>query len=121
MKQETDPFDNQDLKHLNLYLYLVPIMGFFPAVWTLYRRKGKSRQELAVSRLAVTLALVWLSSYILLETTAKSSELFTLPLLIMSSVLTSSYFVVSVALMFRLLKRQPIWLPWFSSLGDRLP
>lgn len=113
-------FDNSDPKHLNLYLYLVPVLGFFPAVWTLYRRKGNP-QERAVSRLACTLAFVWLSSYLLLETSAKSAEFMTLPLLIMSSVVTSSYFVINVVLMYRVWKRQPIWLPGFSDLSDRLP
>lgn len=120
MKKDSDPFDNSHTQHLHLYLYLIPVLGFFPAIWTLSRRQG-SREQLAASRLAVTLALVWLSTYILLETGAKSSETLTLPLLIVSSVLTSSYFLVSLGLMIRLWKRQPIWLPWFSRIGDRLP
>jgi hypothetical protein len=115
-----DPFDNPDVQHLNLYLYLIPVLGFFPAIWTLYRRQA-SRQQLQASRLSVTLALVWLLSYILLETGAKSSELLSLPLLIGSSVIGSSYFIVCLTLMFRLWKRQPLWLPWLSQMSDRLP
>ena len=60
-----DPFENQDFKRLQLFLYLVPVVGFFPALWTLYRGQG-TRQQKNLSRLVVTLALGWLLGYILL-------------------------------------------------------
>jgi len=37
---ESDAFENAQLKRLQLFLYLVPVFGFFPACWTLYRRKA---------------------------------------------------------------------------------
>lgn len=120
MKKNDPPFDNPDIRHLNLYLYVIPVIGFFPALWTLYRRQG-SRQEIAASRLAVSLALTWLLATLLLETGGNFSEFLKLPSLIISSVLTSTYFLVSLALMIRIWKRQPLWLPWFSRLGDRIP
>ncbi|MEO0971242.1 MAG: hypothetical protein AAFX80_23750, partial [Cyanobacteria bacterium J06639_18] len=48
-----------------LLLYLIPVIGFFPSLWTLYRRQG-SREKLSISRLSVTLALIWVVGYILL-------------------------------------------------------
>jgi hypothetical protein len=108
------------LTRLQLSVYLAPIIGFFPALWTLYRRDGTPAHK-ATSRLSVTLALCWLSGYILLETGARSAEFATLPLLIVSSAFTSSYFIVCVGLMVRLWQRQPMWLPGISRLGDRLP
>lgn len=105
--QEIDPFENADINRLQLYLYLTPVIGFFPALWTLYRRTGSPRQK-AVSRLAVSLAFCWLLGYILLGASADGSESLQLPLLVMNSLLTSGYFVISVWLMIRLSQRQPL-------------
>ncbi|MEH2167575.1 MAG: hypothetical protein V7K41_13035, partial [Nostoc sp.] len=46
---------------MQLLLHLVPIVGFFPSLWMLYRGQG-SREQLAISRLSITLALTWLLS-----------------------------------------------------------
>ncbi|MDB9368125.1 hypothetical protein PN456_04005 [Nodularia spumigena CS-586/05] len=37
-----------------LFLYLIPVLGFFPSLWTLYRRQG-TREQLVVSRLSLHL------------------------------------------------------------------
>ncbi len=37
IEQSTEPLENSDLKHLYLFFYLIPILGFFPSLWTLYR------------------------------------------------------------------------------------
>ena len=112
-------FENPDIKHLQLFLYLIPVFGFFPALWTLYRRQG-TREQQTLSRLAVTLALCWLLSYIFLGTGAQISEGLALPLLLTNSVLTSSYFLVNIWLMVRLWQRQPPQLPWISRISKRL-
>ena len=103
-----------------LYLYLVPIVGFFPALWTVYRRAG-SKGERSVARLSVLLAFLWLSGHFLLEAGAQTSEIWTLPLLVTSSLWTSSYFLISVGLMFRVWQGKPPWLPLLSRTSDRLP
>ncbi len=118
--QDLDPLENLNIKRLQLFIYLVPIVGFFPAVWTLYRRQG-TKQERALSRLVITLALGWLFGYILLGTGAQTSESLTLPLLLTSSLLTSGYFLVNIWLMVRLWQRKPLRLPGISRLSDRLP
>ena len=103
-----------------LYLYLVPIAGFFPALWTVYRRTG-SKRERSVARLSVLLAFLWLAGHVLLETGAQTSEIRALSLLIASSIWTSSYFLIALGLMFRVWQGKPPWLPLLSRTSDRLP
>lgn len=126
--KKAEPVENSDLKHLQMFFYLIPIIGFFPSLWTLYRTGNKrsrellagSREELGVSRLSVTLAGCWLLSYILLGFGAETSEFLTLRLLVLNSFLTSGYFLVSIWLMVRLFSRKSLRLPGFSSLAERL-
>ena len=125
--------DNPDLKHLQLFFYLIPIIGFFPSLWTLYRHGNSfaessdpmkpylgSREHLAVSRLSVTLAGSWLLGYLFLNVGAETSEFLMLRLLVLNSLLTSGYFLVSIWLMVRLSSRKSLRLPGFSRLADRL-
>lgn len=114
-----DPLENPDLKRLQLFVLVTPVIGFFPALWTLYRHQG-SPEHRAVSRLAITLALGWLSGHILLEAGAITAESWTLPLLLVSSLLTTSYFIVTVGLMVRIWKRQPLWLPGISRIAEQM-
>ena len=117
--KKVEPRDNPDLKHLQLFFYLIPIIGFFPSLWTLYRYQG-SRSHLAVSRLSVTLAGSWLLGYLLLNVGAETSEFLTLRLLVLNSLLTSGYFLLSIWLMVRLSSRKSLRLPGFSRLAERL-
>ena len=115
--KELDPLENSDLKRLQLFIYLVPVLGFFPALWTLYRRQG-SREQQAVSRLSVTLAFSWLLGYILLSAGVQVSEFWTLRLLFMNTLLTSGYFLVCVGLMVRLWQRKSPRLPGISRVAE---
>lgn len=105
----------------HLLVYLIPVIGFFPSLWTLYRRQG-TREQLATSRLSITLAFIWLLGNLLLSTGATTatttSELLTLRLLLLNSFLTSGYFIVSVWLMIRTFKGKPKSLPGFSHLAE---
>jgi hypothetical protein len=112
-------FENQDIQHLKLFLYLMPVFGFFPALWTLYRHQG-TRPERALSRLVIKLALGWLVAYFLLGFGATTSDSLQVPLLITSSFLTSGYFLVNLWLMVRLWQRKAIALPFFGRAG-RMP
>lgn len=98
--QSPEPWETTE-KQLQLFFYLIPILGFFPALWTLYRRQG-SREQQAVSRLSITLALGWLLSYNLLAWQWDTPQLWTLRLLLINGLLTSSYFGVSIWLMVRI-------------------
>jgi hypothetical protein len=102
-----------------LILHLVPIIGFFPSLWTLYRGQG-SREQLAISRLSITLALTWLLGYLLLTTGAATSNFFPLRLFILNSFLTSGYFLVSVWLILRLMQGKSGRLAGFSTLAERV-
>lgn len=103
-----------------MFVCLIPVAGFFPSLWILYRGQGTRHQQ-AVSRLAITLALGWLMGSILLNTGAQAADNLSLPLLIMSSLLTSGYFLTNIWLMVQLWRRKSIWLPGISRLGDRIP
>lgn len=120
--KDIDPLENQDINRLQMFFYLVPVVGVFPSLWTLYRRQG-SREQQAVSRLSVTLALAWVSAYVLLGAGAQISEIsqeLTLRLLFMNSMLTSSYFLVCLWLMVRLSQRKQLRLPGISRLAERV-
>ncbi|WP_442949120.1 hypothetical protein [Nostoc sp.] len=107
------------IPNTQLLLYLIPIIGFFPSLWTLYRGQG-SREQLAISRLSITLALTWLLGYLLLSTGAATSDFFPLRLFILNSFLTSGYFLVSIWLILRLAQGKSGRLPGFSTLAERV-
>lgn len=102
-----------------LILYLIPVIGFFPSLWTIYRRQG-NREQLAISRLSITLAFTWLLSYLLLATGAATSDFLALRMLILNSFCTSGYFLVSVWLIFRILRGKSFRLPGLSNLARKL-
>jgi hypothetical protein len=114
--------DSGESDHLNrsvLFYYLVPVVGFFPSLWSLYRRKG-TKEQMMVSRLSVTLAFGWLLGNLLLQTGAQTTESIALPLLLVSTVLTSSYFAISVWLMIRLWQRRSLKIPGISHAIDQV-
>lgn len=102
-----------------LLIYLIPVIGFFPSLWNIYRRHG-DREQITTSRLSITLALSWLLGYFLLGTGAATSEFLALRLLILNSFLTSGYFLVSIWLMLRVVKGRSQRLPGFSRLADQI-
>ncbi|MDJ0736080.1 MAG: hypothetical protein QNJ47_18790 [Nostocaceae cyanobacterium] len=103
---------------IHLVWYLIPVIGFFPSLWTLYRRQG-SREQLTTSRLSVILALTWLlGNFLFTIGAATTSELFTLRLLLLNTFLTSGYFVVSVWLIVRTVRGKSGRLPGFSSFAE---
>lgn len=121
--------EHLDFKQLKLFFYLIPVIGFFPSLWTLYIKSNfrgeepavkSDKQELAVSRLSVTLAGSWLLAYLLLAIGSETSEFLTLRLLILNTLLTSGYFLVSIWLMVRLISGKSARLPGFSSLAEQV-
>lgn len=111
--------ENTTTSKRQLAVYLIPVIGFFPSLWTLYRRQG-SREQLAMSRLSITLALTWLLGYFLLTTGAATTDFFTLRLLILNSFFTSGYFLVSVWLILRLFQGKSNRLPGLSNFAERV-
>jgi hypothetical protein len=118
--REPDPLENRELQRLQMFVYLIPVFGFFPALWTLYRRQG-TREQQKVSRLSISLAFAWLLGYLLLAVgaEAQTSEFWALRLLFMNSLLTSGYFVVSIGLMVRLWQRKPPRLPGITQIAEK--
>jgi nitrate reductase gamma subunit len=113
-----DPFGEHRLIKLQLFIYLIPIFGTIPALWTLYRRQA-NREVQKVSRLVVSLALMWLLAYILLGIGAtQTSEFLSLRLLFMNGLLTSGYFMICIALMIRLWQGKTPSLPGISRLAE---
>ncbi|NJL47548.1 MAG: hypothetical protein HC929_08760 [Leptolyngbyaceae cyanobacterium SM2_5_2] len=119
MKQLTSPAGDT-LERLKLMIYLVPVFGVVPAAYSLWQKQG-SRQEQAVSRLVVTLALSWLMIYTLLSAGSHLSPGLSLRLLITNTLVTTGYTLTNLVLMVRLLQGRSVRLPGFSRLSDRLP
>lgn len=117
--KDIEPVEPRAMARLYLFVYLIPVFGFFPALWTLYQQQG-SREQLTVSRLSVTLAGSWLLGYLLLGTAGEMSEFFTLRLLLLNTLLTSGYFLVSLWLIVRLSAHQSPRLPGFSRFAEQV-
>ena len=41
----SDLLESEDLNRLQIFIYLIPVLGFFPALWTLYRQAGESNRS----------------------------------------------------------------------------
>jgi hypothetical protein len=104
------------LNRLWLFTYLIPVFGMGPAVWTLMRGKG-DRKSRAMSRLALNLGVAWMLGTLVFNAALPPSESgmsSQMLLMLVNSVFTSSYFVLSLALMVRLWKRQSSDQPSFN-------
>lgn len=80
-------------RYLQLWIYLLPVVGIIPALWTLSRKQGSTQQQ-KVSRLSISLLLTWAIAYILLFLGAdRASELLAFRLLYINALLTTGYFL----------------------------
>ena len=105
------------LRRMGLFVYLIPVLGSLPALWLIAQQRG-DRQQRYISRLSVTLAASWLLGYALLG--ASNSGGHALVPLLLSSLLTSGYFLLSLGLMAQLWRRRRPWVPGLSRLANRL-
>ncbi len=111
-----NPEAKKDVKDLMLLFYLMPVFGVGPAMWTL-SRPDRSPKERALSRLAIKLMLAWFAGTVALDVGVENIDALRLPLLIVSSVLTSGYFVLNLGLMLRLWQGRAIDLPLIGRVG----
>lgn len=96
-------------QQLQLGIYLLPVVGIVPALWTLYRGKA-SQQEQKTSRLSLMLVLVWLIAYISLSFGAnQTSDILAFRLLYTNALITTGYFLICIGLMFRLLQGKSLY------------
>ena len=116
----TNPGSGETLERLKLLIYLVPVFGTFPALYSLWRKQG-SRKEQDISRLVVTLALSWVMLYGLLSAGSHLAPGLSLRLLVSNALITTGYTLTNLVLMVRLLRGQTVKLPGFSQLSQRLP
>lgn len=97
-----DRFKEQNLQKMRLSFYLLPVVGAALSFWSLYRRSS-DRQQQELSRLSVTITLIWLTIYGMLWMGADSaSEIVSFRLLYINAILTSGYFLLCIALTIRL-------------------
>ena len=107
--------------YLKLWIYLLPVVGVIPAIWTLSRTQNIPttsenfalqdnailRQQQKASRLAINLMLVWLSSYALFSLGAANvSDIMSFRLLYTNAIVTTGYFLTCTWLMSRLGKNK---------------
>ena len=124
------------LTKLRTYLHLVPVFGTVFSLWTLYGDSAHNNEEiakealskdasvqLAASKLSVVLGLGCVSAIALLGAAAstQASQTASLRFLLSSSFVGSGYFLLSLALMFRVATNRSIRLPGISQLSRRLP
>ena len=111
---------------LQSILYLIPFAGFVPAIWTLYHKSPKAdraqRQGQDAAQLAVSTGGLWAIVTVLLVLgggVGVGDNVGITPL-VLASLLTSGYFLTNVWLMTQILRRQRIYLPGLSEVGQRL-
>ncbi|GGA23151.1 hypothetical protein [Okeania sp. KiyG1] len=117
--RNTEKLENSEIKRLQLFLLVTPILGLFPAIWIL-SRQNSSPQHRAVSKLVITLTMMWILGNILLQPGTEVGESGTITLLLINSLLTTSYFIISFGLMVRIWKKQPLWLPGISRIAEKV-
>ncbi|TVQ42931.1 MAG: hypothetical protein EA365_13825 [Gloeocapsa sp. DLM2.Bin57] len=95
------------LKQIQLFIYLIPIVGLIPAIWTLLRDESDTSSQ-KVSRLSVKLAIAWLIAYALLWLgSTQTTDIVSFRLLYLNALLTSGYFLSSFLIMFNIWRNKP--------------
>ncbi len=125
MAESRDIFENRTLKRLLLFIYLVPVFGVVPALWTLSRRESDRKQR-EVSRVAAMIGLVWLLGTLCLTSgvaisSGENAQGMGISLLLFNSLFTSGYFLSNFWLMVRVWRRQPLDLPGLKRVTKYLP
>lgn len=100
---------NSKEKYWQTWIYLLPIAGIIPSIWTLSRYQHRQMigspihsAQLKASRLSLTLVLSWLIAYALLSFSAeKATDLTALRLLYTNALLTTGYFLTCTILIWR--------------------
>jgi hypothetical protein len=90
------------------FLYLLPVFGAIPAIWTLTRTNANPQYK-QVSRTSLTLALAWGIFYLSCwQSSNWIGEIGSIRLLYSSALITTGYFGLSFWLILRMLKGRSI-------------
>jgi hypothetical protein len=115
LRRETDAS-----QRLETFFYLIPVIGLIPSLWAIYRRQ-RDKKQLAVCRLSVLLAFIWLTIYLSCNVGADLSGTSTsiaLRLLFINGLATSGYFISSLWLMMLMWQNKSVRLAGFSYLAE---
>jgi hypothetical protein len=117
---DRDPFREQKLQKMRLSFYLLPVVGSLLSLWTLSRHEGNSQQQ-EISRLSVSVTLIWSIVYGLLWSGAgQTSEIISFRLLYANAIATSGYFFFCCFLTVRLWQGKSLRFPGISKVADEL-
>lgn len=90
------------LDKIQLFVYLIPILGVIPSVWTL-SRSSADKKEKQVSRVALKLAIAWGIIYSLLWLGGNQTDsVLSFRLLYFNSLITSAYFLTCIVMLVNL-------------------
>lgn len=125
MEDSRDVLENRTLKRLFLFIYLIPVFGVVPALWTLSRRDSDRKQR-EVSRVATLIGLAWLIGTLCLTsgvaiTSGENAQSMGISQLLFNSLFTSSYFLSNLWLMVRVWRRQSLDIPGLKRITKYLP
>jgi hypothetical protein len=107
-------------RRLETFFYLIPVIGLIPSLWAIYRRQ-RDKKQLAVCRLSVLLAFIWLTIYLSCNVGADLSGTSTsiaLRLLFINGLATSGYFISGLWLMMLMWQNKAVRLAGFSYLAE---
>lgn len=112
---------SNDSSPVRVSLYLLPIVGTLPALWTLYH-KPENPRERQVSRLGLLLALSWLIAYSCLGIGSNliPSTIWSVRFLYLDGLITSGYFITCFVLLIRLWRGKTPKVPGISPLENHL-
>jgi uncharacterized membrane protein len=111
---------DRKLQKMRLSFYLLPIVGSLLSLWTLSRSQGDLEQR-EISRLSISVTLIWSIVYSLLWTGAgQSSEIVSFRLLYANAIATSGYFFFCCMLTVRLWQGKSLRLSGISKIADEL-
>lgn len=109
---------DQKAQRQQLWIYLLPIVGIVPALWTLYRGQA-NEQEQKISRLSLILVSFWLIAYIsLFFGSNQTSDLLSFRLLYINALITTGYFLACLLLLWQSLQGKSPYLPLLSTLAN---
>lgn len=98
---------DEKLKQIQLFIYIIPVVGLIPAIWTLLRDESDTSSQ-KVSRLSVKLAIAWLIAYALLWLgSTQTTDVVSFRLLYLNTLLTSGYFLSCFLIMFNIWRKKP--------------